>query len=122
MRGARLAKAIGLLWSGCAIALTGMPPTSGGEEASIRNPCSGSVDVVADGKRLYLLNGCYACHGIDATGKIGPDLTKTSKTEEEMFYRITNGKEGTTMGPFRDKIAPDEIRRIIVYLRSLARQ
>lgn len=81
---------------------------------------AGNLEIIAEGKKLYLLNGCYACHGIDATGKIGPDLTKTNKTDEAMFYRIINGKEGTAMGPFKDKITPDEIWRIIAYLRSLA--
>jgi len=100
-----------VIWGGLSV--------SYGGEATPVEPSAASLQLIAEGKRLYLLNGCYACHGIDATGKIGPDLTKTKKTDQEMFDRISNGKEGTAMGPFRDKIAPDEIRKIIAYLRSL---
>ena len=77
--------------------------------------------MLAEGKRLYLENGCYACHGLDARGNVGPDLTRTTKTDEEIVARIANGRAGTAMTPFRDKISPEDIRKIVVYLRSLTR-
>ena len=83
------------------------------------NPYAGTLRSIAEGQRLYLVKGCYACHGIDAMGKIVPDLTKSTMTDQMMFDRINNGKEGTAMRPFKDTIAPDEIWKIITYLRSL---
>ncbi len=108
---------LGVIWVVSGGGLT----ASSGEEDRGANPYAGNPQVIAEGKRLYLLNGCYACHGIDATGRIGPDLTKSPRTDQEMFDRIHDGKEGTAMGPFKDKITPDEIWKIITYLRSLAK-
>jgi mono/diheme cytochrome c family protein len=93
----------------------------GSEPETLNAPGEDDVNVINEGKRLYLVNGCYACHGIDARGTIGPDLTQTGKTDREIFARITNGKEGTAMAPFRDKIVPEDIKKIVTYLRSLAK-
>lgn len=113
-------KSIGILCVVWATVVGVAPLAASGQEVSTNTPASGNPAVIADGKRLYLANGCYACHGIDAKGRIGPDLTRTRKTDDEMFDRIAHGKEGAAMGPFQDKIRPDEIRKIIAYLRSLA--
>ncbi len=79
------------------------------------------AEVLTEGKRLYVENGCYTCHGLDGRGNIGPDLTRTTKSDEEIVARIANGRAGTAMTPFRDKISAEDIRKIVVYLRSLAR-
>jgi len=79
------------------------------------------AEVLTEGNRLYVENGCYTCHGLDGRGNIGPDLTRTTKSDEEIVARIANGRAGTAMTPFRDKISAEDIRKIVVYLRSLAR-
>jgi mono/diheme cytochrome c family protein len=84
-------------------------------------PDATETEVVAEGKRLYIANGCYACHGLDARGNVGPDLTRTTKSDEDVFARIANGRAGTAMTPFKDKISAEDIRKIVVYLRSVAR-
>jgi mono/diheme cytochrome c family protein len=53
------------------------------------------IDTVAEGQRLYLTNGCFACHGLEAQGRLGPNLVLTTKTDDELFERIINGKPGT---------------------------
>jgi alcohol dehydrogenase (cytochrome c) len=64
---------------------------------------------------------CAACHGGDARGLNGPDLTKiwaAGATEDRVFQTIRRGVPGSVM-PATD--APDEqIRAIIAYLKSLA--
>ena len=39
-----------------------------------KNPVAGDTNAIAEGKKLYETN-CAVCHGMDAKGGIGPDLT-----------------------------------------------
>src|SRR5206468_11226696 len=99
-----LVAAAGLVWGGSA----------GGQGAV-------QAEVRDEAKRLYLANECYACHGPEGRGNVGPDLTRTTISDEEIVARIANGRAGTAMAPFRDKISAEDIRKIVVYLRSLTR-
>jgi mono/diheme cytochrome c family protein len=76
-------------------------------------------DVVAEGRKLYLTNGCYACHGLEARGHLGPNLVLTTKTDDELFERIINGRPGTAMPVNRTRMSEQDIRAVIAYLRSL---
>jgi mono/diheme cytochrome c family protein len=75
--------------------------------------------MVAEGRQLYLTNGCYACHGLEAQGRLGPNLVLTTKSDDELFERIINGKQGTAMAPNRMRMSEQDIRAVIAYLRSL---
>jgi len=110
--------ALGTVW---AIGLGGLMAARA-QQLLVTNPYAVSdAHIIAEGKKLYLMKGCYACHGIDGTGTLAPDLTKTTLTDQMMFERISNGKEGTAMRPFKDMLTPDELWKIITYLRSLRR-
>ena len=67
---------------------------------------------------------CADCHGTDARGVRGPDLTQLwvrGRTDEGIFRTITDGVSGTTMQPIdRVRTRDSEIRDVIAYLRSLA--
>jgi cytochrome c55X len=78
-----------------------------------------AIDMVAEGRQVYLTNGCYACHGLEARGHLGPSLVLTTKTDDELFERIVNGKPGTAMAPNRARMSEQEIRAVVAYLRSL---
>jgi alcohol dehydrogenase (cytochrome c) len=62
---------------------------------------------------------CADCHGADATGAVGPDLTRlwaAGATDERIFQSIRLGVPGSVMPPTP---APDEdIRAIIAYLKT----
>jgi putative heme-binding domain-containing protein len=77
-------------------------------EASIRN-----------GMMMYRMR-CGECHGLDATGYRGPDLTVAisgAMNDERLFQTIRKGVPGTEMGPSR---APDDdVLMMIAYLRNL---
>jgi mono/diheme cytochrome c family protein len=77
------------------------------------------IDAVVKGRQLYMSNGCYACHGLEASGRVGPNLVLTTKTDDELFDRISNGKPGTAMAANRTKMTEQDIRAVIAYLRSL---
>jgi cytochrome c oxidase cbb3-type subunit 3 len=74
------------------------------------------------GKELFA-NNCARCHGDDAKGGKGPDLTaakrqaKWADSEEPLIKRITNG--GLIMPKFGKKLKPEEIKAIADYVRTL---
>ncbi|CAN0509726.1 unnamed protein product, partial [Phaeothamnion confervicola] len=90
-------------------------------EEELRNPFAGDAAAAAEGKRLFLKTGCYACHGHEAEGAVGPDLTDDEwiykPTDAMIFNTIAKGRRGTVMAPFGDQLAPEEIWKIVEFLR-----
>ena len=79
-----------------------------------QNPYPGTPEILAEGRELYLSAGCYACHGLEATGrgKLGPDLTHLQKTDAAIHAIL--------LEIFKGKVTSEELWKILVYLRSLA--
>jgi putative heme-binding domain-containing protein len=75
------------------------------------------------GMGVYRLR-CADCHGTDARGVRGPDLTQLwalGRTDDGVFRTITEGIQGTTMRAIdRVRTRDSEVRQIIAYLRSIA--
>jgi mono/diheme cytochrome c family protein len=78
-----------------------------------------------DGGDLYKQK-CSMCHGVDGKGYSAlktPDFTdpkvQASLTDAEIVDTITNGKKGTAMPPFGDKLTGDQIQSLLKYIRSL---
>ena len=95
-------------------------------EEELKNPFAGDAAAAIEGKRLFLKTGCYACHGHEAEGAVGPDLTDDEwiykPTDSMIFNTISRGRSGTIMAPFGDQLKPDEIWKIIEFLRDKNRQ
>jgi mono/diheme cytochrome c family protein len=97
------------------------------DEAKSDPPPSGG----ADGKDIFGKK-CKSCHGPtgDAKTKIGQendieDWTqagwKGKWPESKIVDIVTNGKSGTKMKPFKDKLTEDEIKAVAKYARSLGK-
>jgi alcohol dehydrogenase (cytochrome c) len=74
---------------------------------------------IAAGQRLFDAS-CTACHGQNAKGARGPDLTgklNHGSLESEMVDNIVGGIAGTQMPPFPMPV--EDARAIVAYLRSL---
>lgn len=88
-------------------------------------PTTGLADAEAirRGMGVYRLR-CADCHGTDARGVRGPDLTQlwaTGRTDQGIFRTITDGVPGTTMRPIdRVRTRDSEIWEVIAYLRTFA--
>lgn len=95
-------------------------------EEELKNPFAGDAAAAVEGKRLFLKTGCYACHGHEAEGAVGPDLTDDEwiykPTDSMIFNTISRGRSGTIMAPFGDQLKPDEIWKIVEFLRDKNRQ
>ncbi|HZF23418.1 MAG TPA: c-type cytochrome, partial [Burkholderiales bacterium] len=66
-----------------ALALLLLGPARAGDEP--KNPFAGDAAAAAEGKHLFLKTGCYSCHGHEAEGAVGPDLT-----DDEWIYKPTD--------------------------------
>jgi mono/diheme cytochrome c family protein len=88
----------------------------------LKNPFGLESDVALEGKKLYDTQGCVACHGNNARGAVGPDLTDDewlrAPSDEMIFNVIKNGRSGTLMSPFRDAMSDEQIWKLVTYLRD----
>src|SRR3954470_23662177 len=86
----------------------------------LKNPFAGDPAAAAEGKKLFLKTGCYACHGHEAECAVGPDLTDDEwicqPTDAMIFNTINRGRTGTVMAPFGDQLKPEEIWKIVEWL------
>ncbi len=109
-----------LLVTGLAAVLwTALPALAQGDA----NPFTGDPDAIAQGKRLWAETGCYACHGKEAGGAVGPDLTDDQwvyrPTDATIFKAIAKGRKGTTMVGWSGSLTDEQIWKVIAYIRSL---
>src|SRR5262245_17664626 len=77
------------------------------------NPHLGNPQSIRSGMALYRTR-CADCHGLDAGGYRGPDLTAVvaaSANDERLFTTIRKGVPGTEMPPMTDDPDDDEIGR-----------
>lgn len=86
------------------------------------NPLAGDALAVRQGQNIYR-GRCAVCHGIDAKGYRGSDLTTGDWVhgggDRQLFATITRGVPGTEM-PGNTSLSEDEVWRLIVYLRTLS--
>lgn len=83
-----------------------------------KNPHLGDKASIRSGLAIYRVR-CGDCHGLDATGYRGPDLTAIlgGMADERLFQTIRKGVPGTEMQP---STAPDDdVLMIIAYLRNM---
>jgi len=83
------------------------------------NPHLGDRDAVRRGMTIYRVR-CADCHGLDAKGYRGPDLTALlagDMTDEKLFNTIRKGVPGTDMPA--SQAADDELLLTIAYLRNI---
>lgn len=90
-------------------------------QAPATNPLEGRADAIQAGMGLFR-GRCGDCHGIDATGVRGPDITQVwanGRTDEGLFKTIKGGVPGTEM-PANPRLTDNEIWQIMAHLRTLA--
>jgi putative heme-binding domain-containing protein len=88
---------------------------------STKNPLEGDQAAIRSGMGLFRAR-CADCHGMDAHGVRGPDITQvwaSGRTDEGLFTTIKNGIAGTEM-PAQPRLFDHETWQILAYLRTLA--
>jgi putative heme-binding domain-containing protein len=121
MTRARLASLLALVialsaWSAVAQVPTG--PKRSDTHPPGKNPHLGNADSIKSGLALYRVR-CGDCHGLDARGYRGPDLTAAlgGMADERLYQTIRKGVPGTEMQP--SMMVDDDILMIISYLRNM---
>lgn len=105
-------------------ALAGGEYRLGAQAQSARetNPLTGDALAIRQGQNIFR-GRCAVCHGIDAKGYRGSDLTTGDwvhgGTDRQLFRTITVGVPGTEM-PASGNLSEDEVWRLIAYLRTLS--
>lgn len=102
------------------------PQTAGAGRAETRptkNPLEGNRDAIRTGGAMFRTR-CAGCHGPDAHGDRGPDLTglwASGVTDDRIFDTVRKGVPGSEM-PGADPLrVPDrEIWQVLAYARTLA--
>jgi cytochrome c oxidase cbb3-type subunit III len=105
----------------CLLALA--PAWTGAQvpEKARTNPLQGSPSALKQGQNIYR-GRCGVCHGIDAKGYRGSDLTTGDWVhgggDGQIFQTIRAGVSGTEM-PGNPNMSEEEIWMVITYLRTL---
>jgi cytochrome c oxidase cbb3-type subunit III len=115
----RLAVAIGVL---AIVPLAGVAVRAQEREPPRDNPLQGNATAIKQGQNIYR-GRCGVCHGIDAKGYRGSDLTTGDwvhgGTDPQIFKTIRTGVPGTEM-PGNPNMSEEEIWMVISYLRTLS--
>jgi cytochrome c oxidase cbb3-type subunit 3 len=78
---------------------------------------------VPRGEQLYQKE-CSSCHGVAGEGVTAPALGNQSalahNTDDFIRYAIKNGRDGSNMVAFKDKLSADDINDVTAFLRSRA--
>jgi mono/diheme cytochrome c family protein len=101
----------------------GEVPQSDSAGAERTNPFGADPEAIAAGRKLFMRMSCHGCHGGNARGGTGPDLTDKEwlrqPTDEMIFNTIKNGRPGTMMSPFRMDMDDTQIWYLVSYIRDL---
>ena len=92
------------------------------EAREARNPLLGNQDAIRDGGTKFR-SRCAGCHGPDARGYIGPDITGLSAagySDERLFGIVRRGIPGTDMTPADPlRVSDKEIWQMLAYVATL---
>ena len=109
-----LRRVLGAMAGGVAMFVVASAPSWAGQA-----PAPAQSEAAPPGATLYATR-CADCHGADATGVRGPDLTRlwgTGATDDRVFQTIRQGVPGSIMPA---STAPDsDVRALVAYLKAL---
>ena len=92
-------------------------------DSPVKNPLEGNADAITAGMGTYRVR-CADCHGMDARGIRGPDITQVwarGRTDAALFRTIRNGVPNTEMPAHPAPRTTDtDIWRILAYLKTIA--
>ena len=93
------------------------------ESRPARNPLEGNAQAISNGAAMFRTR-CAGCHGPDAHGYLGPDLTgfwAAGGTDDRMFDTVRRGVPGTEMiGADPQRVLDKEIWQMLAYIRTLS--
>ena len=90
--------------------------------ADITNPVAGQPQAVEQGRQLFIQMNCADCHGFDAKGAMGPNLTgkywRYGGTPAAIYKSIYEGRP-QGMPAWGRVLPPESVWLIVAYIQSL---
>ena len=90
-----------------------------------KNPFEKDAQAAETGRAMFRIY-CSPCHGIQARGGRGPDLTRgtyfAGESDSDLYRIIANGVPGTEMPSFSEQMEDEAIWRLVTYIRSTTRR
>lgn len=107
----------GLFFAACAFAVVLMFTLPGKEEVAEENkPTMPVVQLDAAKAEATVKASCITCHGDQLQGGVGPSLqNEGGKHDAEEIYSIVTKGRGQ-MPSFKEKLAPEEIANVALWL------
>lgn len=116
-----------------AVLLLALTAVLGSRTALAQAPAAVTPALIAQGDSIFHSKGnCYACHGANAQGAVGPNLTDAEWIHSDGSYdaivkQVTTGvpqnesKSGIMMPPKGgSSITDDEVKAVAAYVYSLS--
>ena len=93
-----------------------MSPLETGRAAeSLTNPFLGQLDAIGAGRDIYR-SKCLVCH--QSAGARGPNIFATKLSDEQFLETVINGRKGTQMPAFGERLSPDEVWQVHAFVKS----
>jgi cytochrome c oxidase cbb3-type subunit 3 len=100
------------------IAGAATPPAN----ASASDPYSGNPAAIEQGRQLFIQMNCAGCHGYDAKGSMGPNLTdklwRHGGAPASVYDSISEGRS-MGMPAWGRALPPETIWKLVAYIESL---
>jgi len=97
-------------------------PPARAEPRPQKNPYEGKAEAITNGGAMFRTR-CAGCHGPDARGYLGPDLTGfwgAGGTDDRMFDIVRKGVPGTEMiAADPTRVLDRDIWQVMAYIRTL---
>src|SRR3954469_21860816 len=103
------------------LCIAGGGPLAAQTAPAAKNPLEGNPDAIKYGMGLFR-GRCADCHGMDAKGVRGPDITQvwaSGRSDDGLFNTLRNGVPNTEMPP-NPRLSDRETWQLLAYLRTLA--
>jgi mono/diheme cytochrome c family protein len=94
----------------CAIA-----PAMAAADDALVNPVLGKPDAIEAGRDIYRAK-CLVCH--QSAGARGPNIFATKLSDEQFLETVINGRKGTQMPAFGERLSPDEVWQVHAFVKS----
>jgi cytochrome c oxidase cbb3-type subunit 3 len=86
---------------------------------------SHNAERIAHGKALFSTVGCFACHGPEGTGVVGPNLRDRywlyGSNMTDIVASITEGRANNTMPPQKNSLSATDIADLAIFIVDLNR-
>jgi cytochrome c oxidase cbb3-type subunit 3 len=95
---------------------------AGAQLATVANPYAGNHEAIQQGHDLFVRMNCAGCHGYDAKGAMGPNLTDSywryGGVPAAVFKSIYEGRP-QGMPAWNPALPPADIWKLVSYIESL---